>query len=44
MKVSVFVIAAAVFGGMYFVKHHTDTSVFTADNLLQPKATQSAQR
>ncbi|MFP5074315.1 cell surface protein [Neisseria sp. WLZKY-1] len=44
MKFSTLLIAAAVFGGMYFVKHHTDTSVFTADNLLQPKATQSAQR
>ena len=43
MKVSVFVIAAAVFGGMYFVKNHVDTSAFNKDHLLKPTV-QSAQR
>ena len=43
MKISVFVIAAAVFGGMYFVKNHVDTSAFNNDHLLKP-AVQSAQR
>ena len=42
MKVSVFVIAATVFGGMYFVKNHVDTSAFNNDHLLKP-AVQSAQ-
>ena len=42
MKVSVFVIAAAVFGGM-FVKNHVDTSAFNNDHLLKPTV-QSAQR
>ena len=43
MKVSVLVIAAAVFGGMYFVKNHVDTSAFNKDYLLKPTV-QSAQR
>ena len=43
MQVSVFVIAAAVFGGMYFVKNHVDTSAFNKDHLLKPTV-QSAQR
>lgn len=43
MKVSVFVIAATVFGGMYFVKNHVDTSAFNNDHLLKPTV-QSTQR
>ena len=43
MKVSVLVTAAAVFGVMYFVKHHVDTSASNKDYLLKPTV-QSAQR
>ena len=43
MKVNIFVIAATVFDGMYFVKNHVDTSAFNKDHLLKP-AVQSAQR
>ncbi|HFC6393743.1 hypothetical protein [Neisseria bacilliformis] len=43
MKISTLLIAAAVFGGMYYVKHHVDTSAMN-ESLLQPQSVQSAQR
>ncbi|MGF6148488.1 Uncharacterised protein [Kingella potus] len=43
MKIGTLLIAAAVFGGLYYVKHHVDTSALNG-NMLQPQSVHSAQR